>query len=133
MVHSGDVGFGEIRRQLEYKSLRYGTNLIIADRWYPSSKLCSECDFTNEKLTLNDRTWICNQCETSRDRDINAALNLKRLVPITALPVASSLVTENTGIGITPNQGGKVTSVRYEGGWYDTSGQKKDVHICSHF
>jgi putative transposase len=89
-----DVGFGSIRRQLEYKAIRYDTHLIIADRWYPSSKLCSSCDWKNELLTLKDRSWHCQSCKTFHDRDINAALNLKRLAPDTALPVASYSVTK---------------------------------------
>ena len=89
-----DVGFGSIRRQLEYKAMRYDTHLIIADRWYPSSKLCSSCDWKNKSLTLKDRSWRCQSCKTFHDREINAALNLKRLAPDTALPVASYSVTK---------------------------------------
>lgn len=128
-----DIGFGAIRRQLEYKSSRYGIRLIVADRWYPSSQLCSLCDFKNEKLTLNDREWTCHNCGVTHDRDINASVNLKRLATLTALPVASHLATDDTGIGVVPMRGGKVTSVRYEGGQQDTSGQKKKCeHIYSH-
>lgn len=93
-----DVGFGTIRRQLEYKSKRYSTKLIIADRWYPSSKLCSECYVKNGELALEERTWICSQCKTVHDREINAAKNLERLATETALPVAIHLVTEETGL-----------------------------------
>lgn len=88
-----DVGFGEIRRQLEYKKIRYGTDLKVADRWYPSSRLCSACGWKNDHLTLQDREWQCLVCGILHDRDINAALNLKWLATQTALPVASSLVT----------------------------------------
>ena len=88
-----DVGFGEIRRQLEYKALRYRADLIIADRWYPSSRLCSTCGQKNDKLMLQDRVWTCTRCGITHDRDINAALNLKGLATQTALPVASSLAT----------------------------------------
>lgn len=129
-----DIGFGMIRRQLEYKSQRYRTQLIVADRWYPSSKLCSLCDMKNETLTLKDREWLCQGCGITHDRDINAAINLKRLATVTALPVASQLATDDTNIGIIPISGGKVTSVRYECGQQDTSGQKKKgEHLCSHF
>ncbi|MFO3797517.1 MAG: zinc ribbon domain-containing protein, partial [Anaerolineales bacterium] len=68
---------------------RYGTRLIIADRWYPSSRLCSVCGWKNEALTLADREWTCPECGTHHDRDLNAALNLQRLATVTALPVAS--------------------------------------------
>ena len=91
-----DIGFGSIRRQLEYKALRYDANIIVADRWYPSSKLCSQCDWKNNSLTLKDRTWFCKNCGIFHDRDINAAMNLKRLATPTALPVASYLVTNST-------------------------------------
>jgi putative transposase len=129
-----DVGFGTIRRQLEYKALRYDNNLIIANRWYPSSKLCSLCDWKNDSLTLKDRTWHCKNCGTVHDRDINAALNLKRLATETALPVASYPVTDDTELEIISILGGKVTPVRYECGREDTSGQEKNrEHIYSHF
>ena len=91
-----DIGFGSIRRQLEYKAKRYDTELLIADRWYPSSKRCSSCDWKNDSLTLKDRDWRCNNCDVFHDRDINAALNLKRLATETALPVASYSVTSSS-------------------------------------
>jgi putative transposase len=129
-----DVGFGAIRRQLEYKSLRYDTRLIIADRWYPSSKLCSFCHWKNDLLMLKDREWTCQQCGVLHDRDINAARNLKRLATKTALPEASQSATNDTGLGMVPFLGGKVTPVRYECGRQDTSGQEINrEHICSHF
>lgn len=129
-----DVGFGEIRRQLEYKSICFGTNLIIADRFYPSSKLCSNCDWKNEILTLKDREWTCQNCGVSHDRDQNAAINLKRLATRTALPVASHSATSGTDIGVVSILGGKVTPVRYECGLQDTSGQEENrEHINSHF
>jgi IS605 OrfB family transposase len=117
-----DVGFGNIRRQLEYKALRYDTKLIIADRWYPSSKLCSSCYWKNDALTLQERSWCCKNCNTLHDRDVNAAINLKRLATETALPVASHSVMNDTGIQITSIPGGKMTPVRYECGQQDTSG-----------
>ena len=72
-----DVAFGEIRRQFTYKSLWYGSELIEADRFFPSSKLCSVCGQVKEDLTLKDRTYECN-CGNIVDRDLNAAINLKR-------------------------------------------------------
>lgn len=129
-----DVGFSEICRQLEYKSQRYNTQLIIANRFYPSGKLCSICNFKNELLTLNDREWTCRHCHAHHDRDINAAINLKRLATATVLPEANSLVTMNTGTEMVFASVGKVTSVKYECGLEDTSGQKENrEHLCSHF
>lgn len=69
-----DAAFAEIRRQLSYK-LPAG-RLIVADRWYPSSKLCSRCGGKNQTLTLADRFWTCKTCGTRHDRDVNAAINL---------------------------------------------------------
>lgn len=74
-----DVGFYEIRRQLAYKTAWYGGELIIADRWYPSSKICNACGYKHAALTLADRDWTCPQCGTRLDRDVNAALNLAHL------------------------------------------------------
>jgi len=129
-----DVGFGEIRRQLEYKSVRYDTRLIVANRFYPSSKLCSECGWKNESLTLKDREWTCQNCGLTHDRDKNAALNLKRLATTHALPVASQTVTNDTGLGIVSISVGKVTPVSYDCGLKVTSGQEENrEHICSHF
>ncbi|HUZ48729.1 MAG TPA: transposase [Candidatus Dormibacteraeota bacterium] len=73
-----DIGFFEFRRQLEYKVKMSGASLIVADRWYPSSKLCSMCEVKNEHLTLGERSWVCLSCGTAHDRDVNAARNLAR-------------------------------------------------------
>jgi putative transposase len=74
-----DVAFGEFRRQLTYKCQWYGSELWIADRWFPSSKTCSSCGQVNAMLTLADRTWTCLGCGTGHDRDENAGTNLARL------------------------------------------------------
>ncbi len=74
-----DVGFGEFRRQIEYKVADHGGRLVVADRWYPSSKTCSDCGFKLDILSLGTRKWDCPECGSSHDRDINAAVNLKKL------------------------------------------------------
>ena len=74
-----DVGMSEGRRQLEYKAKLYGTRLVIADRWYPSSKLCSACGQKKETLSLKEREWECEHCHSRHDRDMNAAINLRNL------------------------------------------------------
>ena len=74
-----DMGFGEFRRQLTYKSKLYGTELIVADRWFPSSKTCSDCGTVKETLALGEREWACNECGVVHDRDLNAAMNLEQL------------------------------------------------------
>jgi putative transposase len=93
-----DIGFYEFRHQLQYKTLRYGTTLMLADRWYPSSKLCSGCGERYGSLSLGERAWTCAACGAQHDRDINAAINLQRLATgalaaQSALPVASPAVT----------------------------------------
>lgn len=71
-----DLGMYEIKRQLEYKCKWNGINLVIADRFFPSSKLCSVCGFKNDELTLANREWTCI-CGKVHDRDFNASVNLK--------------------------------------------------------
>ena len=71
-----DASWSEFVRQLEYKSLWYGRELVGIDRWYPSSKRCSDCGHTVKKMPLNMREWTCPECGTTHDRDINAARNV---------------------------------------------------------
>lgn len=76
-----DAGFGQIKRLFQYKTLKFGSKLIIADRYFPSTQLCSQCEHRKEsdaKLTLKDRVYCCDHCGVILDRDYNAALNLKR-------------------------------------------------------
>jgi putative transposase len=73
-----DAALAEIRRQLAYKTLWYGSTLGEADRYYPSSKTCSACGRRKPNLTLADRVYTCDGC-TRIDRDLNAAINLARL------------------------------------------------------
>jgi putative transposase len=73
-----EIGFGELRRQLEYKCGWYGRELIVVDRFYPSSKTCSSCGWKNGDLTLKDRDFICKDCGTVIDRDLNASINIER-------------------------------------------------------
>ena len=72
-----DASFGEFRRQLEYKTERTGARLNIVDRWYPSSKTCSQCGRVKTKLSLAERTYSCEHCGLVIDRDLNAAINIK--------------------------------------------------------
>jgi putative transposase len=69
-------GWGEFRRQLEYKCERYGRRLVVIDRWYPSSKTCSACGHLLADLSLSTRHWRCPSCGTRHDRDVNAAKNI---------------------------------------------------------
>ena len=102
------VGFYEIRRQLQYEVLRYGTVIVLADR----ARTCS--------------------CGVRHDRDINAAISLQRLATSAlaardALPVASPAATPGTVAGMVPAAGGEVTPVRYEHGQQDGSGQEENA------
>jgi putative transposase len=72
-----DCGFGEFRRQLEYKSLLHGNTIIVADRFFPSSKMCSGCGQVKEFLSLSEREYACEGCGLVIDRDLNAAINLQ--------------------------------------------------------
>ena len=73
-----DIGFGSFRAMLEYKARWALKRFLRADRWFPSTKLCSCCGVVNKDLKLSDREWRCPECGTVHDRDINAATNLKR-------------------------------------------------------
>ena len=74
-----EAKFYEVRKQLEYKCRWNDIRLIIADRWFPSSKLCSECGHKKDKLSLSERVYICEECGSIIDRDLNASINLKNL------------------------------------------------------
>ena len=74
-----DMGFGELRRQLEYKAAWRGGQVVVVDRWYPSSKTCSCCGNRIDVLGLAQRQWNCTFCGASHDRDINAAINLRSM------------------------------------------------------
>lgn len=71
-----DASFGEIRRQLEYKAPLYGSEIIVVDRFFPSSKTCSRCGHIRESIPLSQRTFTCPVCDLSMDRDLNASINL---------------------------------------------------------
>lgn len=89
--HIADAGFGEIRRQLTYKTRRrHATRIITADRWFPSSKTCSGCGAVKAKLPLHIRTYECDACGLVIDRDTNAARNLAAL--------AAAACTTGTGV-----------------------------------
>lgn len=71
-----DIGLFEFRRQLEYKAKMYGTKLVVINRWYPSSKTCSNCQNVKSTLLLTERTYRCSNCGVEIDRDLNAAINI---------------------------------------------------------
>jgi putative transposase len=104
-----DMGFFEFRRQLEYKAAQRGGVVVVADRWYPSSKTCSGCGHKLEALALSAREWTCRACGAVHDRDVNAAINLKNLA-------VSSTVTAcgEEGSGLSRKTRVKPASVKQE-------------------
>ena len=71
-----DESWGRLRLMLEYKCKWYGSKLGVVDRWYPSSKTCSNCGCVKENLDLSERTYYCDHCGFGVDRDLNAARNI---------------------------------------------------------
>ncbi|MDX9701403.1 MAG: RNA-guided endonuclease TnpB family protein [Rhodocyclaceae bacterium] len=74
-----DMSFFEFRRQLAYKAAMRGVRVVVADRWFASSKMCSACGHALETLPLSVREWACPVCGVRHDRDVNAAINLKNM------------------------------------------------------
>jgi putative transposase len=108
-----DAGLAEFRRQLTYKTTWYGSRLVVADRFYPSSKTCSGCGCVKAKLTLAERTFACEACGLQIDRDLNAACNLAKLAQHVA---QSGWETENArGADISPGIFGQAATKREAG------------------
>ncbi|ORA24156.1 transposase [Mycobacterium aquaticum] len=91
------AGWGELRRQLTYKTNDRGGTLIVANRFYPSSKTCSNCGAVKTKLSLSQRIYHCESCSIKIDRDSNAAANLAALA-------ASAAATSSPSCGATQNE-----------------------------
>ncbi|GLY79988.1 RNA-guided endonuclease InsQ/TnpB family protein [Actinoallomurus iriomotensis] len=89
-----DAAWSEFRSMLEYKARWYGREVIVVDRWFPSSKLCSACGSLAEAMPLDVRMWTCG-CGTTHDRDVNAAKNL----------LAAGLAVSACGAGVRPQRG----------------------------
>jgi len=92
-----DAGIAEFRRLLEYKTAWYGSELMVADRFFPSSRLCRHCGCINSELKLSDRVWICD-CGAVLDRDLNAAINLKNLA-VRRVPPEQACLTQVNAYG----------------------------------
>lgn len=97
--HILDQSFYEFRRQLEYKARMYGSKIIVADRFFPSSKLCHVCNWKNEKLELKTRSWVCAECNTLHDRDYNAAKNLELLCTVSSTET-NACGMESSGLSV---------------------------------
>lgn len=87
-----DTSFSMFRNQLEYKCRWYGKELIVIDRFYPSSKTCSRCGWKNKDLKLSDRTFVCKDCGLEINRDLNAAINIQAVGVDAAIRTQSSRV-----------------------------------------
>jgi len=72
-----DAAWSDLRNMLEYKCEWYGRELVVIDRWFPSSKTCSACGHLAAKMPLGVREWTCASCGTRHDRDVNAAINIR--------------------------------------------------------
>ncbi|WP_208813351.1 RNA-guided endonuclease InsQ/TnpB family protein [Micromonospora echinofusca] len=89
-----DAAWTTFRELLTYKCQWYGRDLVVIDRWYPSSKVCSSCGHLTEKMPLHVRTWTC-RCGTAHDRDVDAARNI----------LAAGLAVAACGAGVRPQRG----------------------------
>ncbi|GAA1168235.1 putative transposase [Kitasatospora gansuensis] len=100
-----DASWTEMRSMLEYKAGWYERELVVVDRWFPSSKLCSTCGTIRAKMPLNVREWTCS-CGTTHDRDVNAARNI----------LAAGLAVTACGDGVRPQRStpGGQSSVKQE-------------------
>jgi putative transposase len=121
-----DVGWGEFRQQLEYKSLLHGNTFIIADQWFPSSKKCSGCGHVKESLSLSEREYVCECCGLVIDRDLNAAINLRDyainkigMACPELTPVDKGALVYSSSIGVNETA-------------LDEAGISVGTHLCSH-
>jgi putative transposase len=90
----GDAAWSELRRMLHYKCAWYGRELVVIDRWLPSSKTCSTCGYRTDGLALSIRNWVCQRCGSWHDRDVNAAKNI----------LAAGLAVAACGAGVRPQR-----------------------------
>jgi putative transposase len=114
--HIADAGWGELRRQLGYKTMWAGGRLVRADRWFASSKTCCGCQAVKAKLPLAARVFHCGACGLRIDRDLNAARNLARLASLVEDVAASGPETQTArGGDVRPGSAGR-SPVKREAG-----------------
>jgi len=82
----------EIHRQLEYKAKWAGIEIVKADQWFPSSKMCSACGAVKDVLDLSERMYVCAECDSILARDLNAALNLRNMAASSAVTACGACV-----------------------------------------
>jgi len=109
-----DVGLGEFRRQMTYKTAWQGETLLLASRWFPSTKMCSRCGNVKEAMDLSERVYVCENpaCDLVINRDVNAALNLAALALPTNQP---GPYREFLGKGETPVERGALADPSQDG------------------
>lgn len=91
------ASFGRLRLFVQYKSEWYGSKVVLVDRFYPSSKICSSCGVVRAKLSLNERMFECENCGFVMDRDLNAAINIKNNVALGCRETINGQGDESTG------------------------------------
>jgi IS605 OrfB family transposase len=124
-----DTGLAELRRQLAYKSTWYGCRLVVADRFFASSKTCSGCGWVKAKLTLAERTFRCEACGLVVDRDLNAARNLAKLVDCIVAAGSGPEALNARGADRKPQLAGQV-AVKREAGTGCCPGKTGTVESC---
>jgi putative transposase len=92
-----DIGAFEFRRQLDYKAPMRSSRVAVADRWFPSSRMCSACGCIHTGLALADREWTCDACGVVHDRDGNASINLKNFAASSAVTACGAI---RSGFGL---------------------------------
>ena len=96
----GDSAWYSFVLKLSYKAQWFGKTILKIDMWEPSSKNCHVCGYYNSELTLKDREWECPDCKTKHDRDINAAINIKKF----AINNLFTSGTEGRACGVIPRR-----------------------------
>lgn len=100
-----DSGFFLFRAQLFYKKLWYGGRIVVANRYYPSTKTCSNCKNKKSSIKISERIYNCDNCGLSIDRDLNAAINLKDLAASSAVTAFGGELNPNQGINFSDELG----------------------------
>jgi putative transposase len=91
-----DCGMYEFKRQLEYKTEKFSSHLVLVDRFFPSSQICSNCGNHRHKMPLKNRVYHCPECGHTQDRDLNAAKNIERWFEGIYIPERSELAVSST-------------------------------------
>jgi transposase len=122
-----DGGFYEFRRQLEYKASWFDSKVTVANRYYPSSKMCSRCSNIKEKLSLSERIYKCEVCGLELNRDLNAAINLENYQENSPVSYPESLGKETKACGVSAQP--KAQRLR-DTTKQEVNGKSDNVQIC---